>query len=71
MIDMEVYMFPAEAYAVTRGATVVIQLVSKAARSIPELQHYDDNGAVVIPDDQAEEVFTLIEEAGVDLQVLG
>lgn len=64
-------MFPAEAYAVTRGSTIVIQLVSKAARNIPQLQNFAANGVVVIPDDQAEEVFTLIEEAGVDLQVLG
>jgi hypothetical protein len=64
-------MIQSEAYAVTRGATVVIQLVSKAARSLPQLQNFDANGVVVIPDDQAEEVFTLIEEAGVDLQVLG
>jgi hypothetical protein len=64
-------MFPAEAYACTKGETVVIQLVSKAARSLPQLQNFDDNGVVVIPDDRAGEVFTLIEEAGVDLQVLG
>jgi hypothetical protein len=71
MIDMEVYMFPAEAYAVTRGATVVIQLVSKAARNIPELQNYDDKGVVVIPVEEAEPTFTLMEKAGVDLCVLG
>jgi hypothetical protein len=71
MINTEVYMFPAEAYAVTRGSTIVIQLVSKAARSIPELQNYDDNGVVVIPVEEAEPTFTLMEKAGVGLSVLG
>jgi hypothetical protein len=62
----------AEAYAIkTDRETVVVQLVSRAARSIPQLQQYDDKGVFTIPADQAEEVFTLIIDAGVDLQVLG
>jgi hypothetical protein len=71
MPTMEVHMFR-EAYSRTKDAeTIEIQLISKTARSIPQLQNYDNKGVFSIPVDEAEEVFLLIEEAGVDLQVLG
>jgi hypothetical protein len=62
--------FFAEAYAVQQGEAFVLQLVSQAARSIPQLTP-DSDGLVRVPIDQAEEVFAIFDEAGVDLRVLG
>jgi hypothetical protein len=67
---MEVHLLFAEAYAVTRGETLVLQLVSLASRSLPQLPS-DTDGNLSVPMAKAEEVFVIFDEAGIDLKVLG
>lgn len=63
-------IFPADAYAISKGNTLVLQLVSQAARSIPELTP-DKDGVLIVPVAEAEAALSLLEEAQVSIMTLG
>jgi hypothetical protein len=62
-------MFPADAYAFSQSQTLVLQLVSEAARKVPGLTP-DANGLLCVPMSEAEAVLSRIEEVGVSIRVL-
>jgi hypothetical protein len=55
---------PPDAYIFAQGHShLVVQMVSQAARSIPQLRP-DADGLLIVPMDRADEVFALFDEAG-------